>query len=155
MLFGLSGRNSGQYYAMDAKTGKTLWTSDGRQAAHASVARAGDLLFSLESDGELVVARSSATAFEPLRKYKVSANETWAQPAISGNRVFVKDVTSLDALVVELTVVGNLDDPLRRLDRRRRPGRLNSSQAASSWRAGTSSSPIAPAFRATRCAPDG
>ena len=95
MLFGLSGRNSGQYYAMDAKTGKTLWTSDGRQAAHASVARAGDLLFSLESDGELVIARSSLTAFEPLKKYKVSENETWAQPAISGNRVFVKDVTSL------------------------------------------------------------
>jgi outer membrane protein assembly factor BamB len=95
MLFGLSGRNAGQYYAMDTKTGKTLWTSDGRQAAHASVARSGDLLFSLESDGELVIARSSQTAFEPVRKYKVSANETWAQPAISGNRVFVKDVTSL------------------------------------------------------------
>ena len=95
MLFGLSGRNSGQYYAMDARTGKTLWTSDGRQAAHASVARAGDLLFSLESDGELVIARSSQTAFEPVKRYKVSANETWAHPAISGNRVFVKDVTSL------------------------------------------------------------
>ena len=95
MLFGLSGRNAGQYYAMDARTGKTLWTSDGRQAAHASVARAGDLLFSLESDGELVIARNSQTAFEPVRRYKVSANETWAQPAISGNRVFVKDVTSL------------------------------------------------------------
>jgi outer membrane protein assembly factor BamB len=95
MLFGLSGRNSGQYYAMDARTGKTLWTSDGRQAPHASIARAGDLLFSLESDGELVIARNSNTAFEPLRKYKVSANETWAQPAISGNRVFVKDVTAL------------------------------------------------------------
>jgi len=95
MLFGLSGRNSGQYYAIDARTGKTLWTSDGRQAAHASVARAGDLLISLESDGELVIARSSQTAFEPVKRYKVSANETWAQPAISGSRVFVKDVTSL------------------------------------------------------------
>jgi outer membrane protein assembly factor BamB len=95
MLFGLSGRNSGQYYAIDARTGKTLWTSDGRQAAHASVARAGDLLFSLESDGELVIARNSQSAFEPIRKYKVSSNETWAQPAFAGNRVFVKDVTSL------------------------------------------------------------
>ena len=94
-LFGLSSRNSGQYYAMDARTGKTLWTSDGRQAAHASMARAGDLLFSLESDGELVIARNSQAAFEPVRRYKVSANETWAQPAITGNRVFVKDVTSL------------------------------------------------------------
>ena len=85
----------GQYYALDAKTGKTLWTSDGRQAAHASVARAGDLLFSLESDGELVIARSSQTAFEPLRRYKVSIAETWAPPAISGSRILVKDVTSL------------------------------------------------------------
>jgi len=95
LLFGLSGRNSGQYYAMDAKTGKTLWTSEGRQAAHASVARAGNVLFSLESDGELVVARTSQTAFEPIRRYTVATSETWAQPAISGNRVFVKDVTSL------------------------------------------------------------
>lgn len=95
LLFGFSGRNSGQYYAMDAKTGKTLWTSDGRQAPHASLARAGDLLFSLESDGELVVARNSQTAFELLKRYKVSNDETWAQPAISGNRVFVKDVSSL------------------------------------------------------------
>jgi outer membrane protein assembly factor BamB len=95
MLFGLSGRNAGQYYAMDAKSGKTLWTSEGRQAAHASVARAGDLLFSLESDGELVVARNSQTAFEPLKRYKVATTETWAQPAISGNRILVKDVTSI------------------------------------------------------------
>jgi hypothetical protein len=51
--------------------------------------------FSLESDGELVVARNSQTAFELVRRYKVSPNETWAQPAITGNRVFVKDVTSL------------------------------------------------------------
>jgi outer membrane protein assembly factor BamB len=95
MLFGFSGRNSGQYYAMDAKTGKTLWTSEGRQAPHASLARADDLLFSLESDGELVIARNSQTAFQLLKRYKVSNDETWAQPAISGNRVFVKDVTSL------------------------------------------------------------
>lgn len=94
-LFGFSSRNAGQYYAVDARTGKTLWTSAGRQAAHASVARAGDLLFSLESDGELIVARSSQTAFEPLRRYKVADTDTWAQPAIAGRRVFVKDVTAL------------------------------------------------------------
>jgi outer membrane protein assembly factor BamB len=95
MLFGFSGRNSGQYYAIDSKTGKTLWTSEGRQAAHASVARAGDLLLSLESDGEFVIVRNSQTAFEPVRRYKVSETETWAQPAISGNRIFVKDVATL------------------------------------------------------------
>ena len=33
--------------------------------------------------------------FEPLRRYKVAETETWAQPAISGNRIFVKDVSTL------------------------------------------------------------
>ncbi len=32
VLFGLANRNSGQYFAVDAVTGKTLWTSEGRQA---------------------------------------------------------------------------------------------------------------------------
>jgi outer membrane protein assembly factor BamB len=94
-LFGMSGRNAGQYYAMDARSGKALWTSEGRQAAHASIAHSGDLVLSLESDGELLVLRKSATAFEPLRRYKVAETETWAQPAFSGNRILVKDVTSL------------------------------------------------------------
>ena len=95
MLFGLSTRNAGQYFGVDAKTGKTLWTSEGRQAGQAAIAKAGDLLFSLEDDGELVVARNSLTAFEVLKRYKVADTETWAQAAISGNRIFVKDLAAL------------------------------------------------------------
>ena len=95
VMFGLTTRNSGQYFAVDAATGKTLWTSEGRQAGHAAIARSGELLFSLEDDGELVVARNSKTAFEPLHRYKVAEAATWTQAAYSGNRVFVKDVTSL------------------------------------------------------------
>jgi outer membrane protein assembly factor BamB len=94
-LFGLSGRNAGQYYALDAKSGKTIWTSPPRQAAHASIARAGDAWLSLESDGEFVVVRVSQTAFDAVKRYNVADTETWAQPALSGNRIFVKDVTSL------------------------------------------------------------
>ena len=94
-LFGLSTRNSGQYFALDVKTGKSLWTSEPRQAGQAAVVKAGSLLFSLEDDGELVVARASQTAFELLRRYKVADSETWTQPTISGNRVFVKDVSML------------------------------------------------------------
>jgi outer membrane protein assembly factor BamB len=95
VLFGISTRNAGQYFAVDMKTGKTLWTSEGRQAAHAAIARSGDLFFSMEEDGELVVARNSRTGFEPLHRYKVSDAATWAQPSYSGNRVFVKDVSTL------------------------------------------------------------
>jgi outer membrane protein assembly factor BamB len=95
LLFGMTTRNSGQYFAVDAKSGKTLWTSEGRQGQHAAIARAGDLLLSLEDDGELVVARNSKTGFEPLHRYKVADAATWTQAAYSGNRIFVKDVSSL------------------------------------------------------------
>ena len=94
-MFGLTSRNLGQYYAVEANTGKVLWTSEGRQAANVAMARSGDVLFSLEEDGELVILRASLTAFEPLRRYKVAEAETWTQPAISGNRIFVKDVSTL------------------------------------------------------------
>lgn len=94
-LFGLSTRNAGQYFAIDAKTGRTLWTSEPRQAAQAAIVRAGDLLVSLENDGELVIIRANAAAFEPLRRYKVADTDTWTPPVISGNRVFIKDVSTL------------------------------------------------------------
>jgi len=95
VMFGLTTRNMGQYFAFDVKTGKTLWTSDGRQAGNIALARAGSVLFSLENDGELVVLSTNRTAFQLLRRYKVADAETWAQPAISGNRIFVKDVSTL------------------------------------------------------------
>ena len=30
-----------------------------------------------------------------MRRYRVADSATWAQPAVSGNRLFVKDVESL------------------------------------------------------------
>jgi outer membrane protein assembly factor BamB len=94
-LIGMSQRMSGQFFALDLKTGKTLWMSAGRQATNAAIVAAGDLWFALKDDGELIVARTSTTAFEPMRRYTVADSATWAQPVISGNRVFVKDVSTL------------------------------------------------------------
>jgi len=94
-LFGLSHRNSGQFFSLDAKTGKTLWTTAGREAANAAIVRAGDLLFVLKEDAELIVVQSSPNGFEPVRRYSVAEGATWAQPVISGNRLFVKDASTL------------------------------------------------------------
>src|SRR5262245_22585392 len=94
-LFGLSEKSSGQFFGIDAKTGKTLWLGQPREASNTAVVKAGDLLFMLNDDAELVVARGSRAGFEPFKRYTVADSATWAQPAISGNRVFVKDVTSL------------------------------------------------------------
>jgi outer membrane protein assembly factor BamB len=95
LLIGMAQRNTGQYFGVDMKTGKTLWISEPRQGAKSAIQRAGDLLFILEADGELVVARESKTAFDVVKRYKVAEAETWSQPAISGNRIFVKDVSTL------------------------------------------------------------
>jgi hypothetical protein len=94
-LFGLSQRDRGQYFAIDAKTGTVLWLGPPRQATNTAVVKAGDLLFLLNDNGELVVARASQTAFEPLKRYTVAESATWAQPTLSGKRIFVKDVNSL------------------------------------------------------------
>jgi hypothetical protein len=101
VLFGLSHLNSGEYFALDLDTGKVLWKSEPRQAENSAIVRAGDTIFSLEHDGELVVVRHSRTKFEPLMRYKVAATETWTQPTISGSRVFVKDVSSLTLWTVK------------------------------------------------------
>jgi outer membrane protein assembly factor BamB len=94
-LIGLANRNMGQYFSVDAKTGKALWVSEGRQAGNAALARAGNLIFSLEDDGELLVFPTGQTTFAPLRRYKVAETATWTQPVISGNRIFIKDVSTL------------------------------------------------------------
>ena len=95
VMFGLTNRNSGQYYAVEAETGQVLWTSEGRQADNVAMVRAGDVVFSLEDDGELVILQASQSGFEPLHRYTVAEDATWAHPAVSGDRVFVKDVSTL------------------------------------------------------------
>jgi len=94
-LYGLSQLKSGQFFALDVKTGKTLWLGEAREATNVAITKAGGLLFLLNDSGELIVARSSRTKFEPLKRYTVADSATWAQPTISGNRVFVKDAFSL------------------------------------------------------------
>src|SRR5207244_12007734 len=70
--FSMSAMNSGQFFWADAKTGKTLWTSNPRQAGNAAIVRAGNLLFVLKDDAELMVARSVPGGFEPMKTYTVA-----------------------------------------------------------------------------------
>jgi outer membrane protein assembly factor BamB len=94
-LYGLSHLSAGQFFALDLKTGKILWKTRGREAENTAIVKAQNVLFLLNDDAELIVARPSVTAFEPVQRYTVAKSATWAQPTVSGNRIFVKDVTSL------------------------------------------------------------
>jgi outer membrane protein assembly factor BamB len=94
-VFSMSAINSGQFFWADAKSGKALWTSDPRQGSNAAIERAGNLLFVLKDDATLMVARADPGGFTPLKTYTVADSATWAAPAISGNRIFVRGVDTL------------------------------------------------------------
>jgi len=95
MFFSMTIRNSGQYFSLDAKTGEILWRSEPRQGDNAALLKVGDLVLSLEADGELVLFRPGRASFEEVRRYKVADTPTWTQPVILGDGVLVKDVTTL------------------------------------------------------------
>jgi outer membrane protein assembly factor BamB len=100
-LFGLSEKARGQFFALDADTGKVLWLGPPRQAENTAVVKSGRLLFLLNDDAELIVARSGRSGLERLARYAVATSATWAQPAVSGNRIFVKDVSSITLWTLE------------------------------------------------------
>ena len=94
-LYGFSARNSGQYFALDANTGQTLWLSAPRIAENAAVVRAGNLWFALDTEATLSVVRANAKEFEVVKRYTVAESATWAQPVLSGQRVFIKDLSTI------------------------------------------------------------
>lgn len=94
-LFGFSPRNSGQYFAIDANTGQTQWLSEPRAAENAAVVRAGTLWFALDTEARLSVARANPKQMEILKRYTVAESATWAQPVLSGQRVFIKDLSAI------------------------------------------------------------
>ena len=101
-LFGLSPQNRGQFFFIDAATGKTLWTGEPRAADNAAISKSGNLLFILKTSGELIVADgSNTTALTPIRTYKVAEPPTWGAPSFSGNRIFVKDATGVSMWTTE------------------------------------------------------
>ena len=66
--------------------------------------RAGDFIlaprgiphsYEVGADGCRALVSSTPGGFEPLKTYTVADSATWAPPVISGNRVFVKDISTL------------------------------------------------------------
>jgi outer membrane protein assembly factor BamB len=96
-VYGLSNKNRGQFFAIDAATGKTLWTTRGRDAENASIVRAGDYLLLATTNSELIVARANPARYEEVKRYSVADSAMWAHPAFAGRTIIVKDVNSLTA----------------------------------------------------------
>jgi outer membrane protein assembly factor BamB len=91
-IYGLTTRGRGQFVAIDAVGGKTLWNTQGREGENASMLGSPAWLLASTTDGNLVVARASPQKYEEVRRYQIAESAMWAHPAITGRSIIVKDV---------------------------------------------------------------
>ena len=100
-IVGLSHRNRGQFVALDPETGKTLWSTRGREGDNASIIRAGEWLLLSTTNSELIVARALPSKLEEVKRYAVAESPTWAHPAVAGRTIVVKDAERVIVWKVE------------------------------------------------------
>jgi outer membrane protein assembly factor BamB len=94
-LWGLSYANRGQFFAMEARTGKVLWTSEGRQAQGAAILNAGETWLALTDEAKLIAMAGNGAAYHPVANYQVADSPTWAHPVFLGKNILIKDETRL------------------------------------------------------------
>ena len=91
LIFGLSDKRKGLLFCLDAESGRTLWTTEGREGDNAALILAGDRLLVQTTEAELIVAEASGERFEELARYEIADSPTWAHPAFLGDRILIKD----------------------------------------------------------------
>ena len=95
-LYGMSAKRKGQFFCLDAQTGRPIWTTEGRAAQNAALLAAGSHLLVLTTDGDLLVARRDAASFDPIRRYDVADASTWSHPALlAGGQILIRDEANL------------------------------------------------------------
>ncbi len=98
-LYGISG--TGKFFCMNAQTGDTLWTDTATRGTCGAIIDAGPVMLALTNDQKLVAFQPSTKGYKELASFRVADSATWAAPIISGNRVFVKDQSTLTLWTIE------------------------------------------------------
>ncbi|GAB4453108.1 MAG: PQQ-like beta-propeller repeat protein [Armatimonadaceae bacterium] len=94
-LYGMSDKRRGLLFVLDAQTGKTLWTGEGRMGDNASVWNLGGSIVALTTGAELLVYRKDGNTLTETAKHTLAESAVWASPAFVGNQLLVKDFDSL------------------------------------------------------------
>jgi outer membrane protein assembly factor BamB len=125
-IYGISDKH--EFFCIDAKDGKSFWTSPvnapaaaesataaggggggggsrrgggGRTSGYGSIVDAGSVLLALTPSSELIVFKPSEKEFSEVARIKVSESPTFAHLVVSGNRLFTKDQDSVAAWSAE------------------------------------------------------
>lgn len=94
-LFGMSDKQRGSLFALNALTGEVLWKSDGRLGENASLTDIGSALLVVTDKGDLTVQEKTGGALKEVIKYKVADSPVWAAPAVAADLILIKDKTAL------------------------------------------------------------
>ena len=95
LLWGHSHRNKGQFFCLDAATGRTRWSGEPRQGEHASLHHAYGQLFLLNEMGDLFITTTDPRQPRLLRQFHLGESAIWAHPVIYRNQILVRDQTHL------------------------------------------------------------
>ncbi len=93
MLFGLS--QQGNIFCLSTATGGELWTNDTKHDRFGTVLDAGSVLMAITPRSPLIVFRGNNFRYEEVAKYKVADTPVYAQPAVAGDAIYIKDQESL------------------------------------------------------------
>jgi outer membrane protein assembly factor BamB len=97
-LYGFHGRQEfgPSFRAVEFRTGKVRWSQDRFQAG--SVTLAGDRLLIVRETGELILARASPDAFQPLARAQILPPTLRAYPALADGLLYVRNDNTLVCL---------------------------------------------------------
>ena len=94
LLFGLS--DKGNFFCLRADDGKTAWIDTTRRDRFGAILDAGPVVLALPaSTAELTLFSPTDRQYEELARIKVSPTPTYAHPVLAGDRLFVKDRSSV------------------------------------------------------------
>ena len=94
-LYGMSDKQRGSLFAMNATTGAVQWKGEGRLGENASLTDVGSALLVVSTSGEMTVQQKTENSLKELAKYKVADSPVWASPAVAGDQILIKDKTAL------------------------------------------------------------
>ncbi len=100
LLYGIE-KNRGFLYAINAKTGQTLWTDPVQHDKFGSIIDAGTVLIALSAKSQLIVFKPGPGKYIELAQYKVSETPVYAHPLIAGNRIYIKDEDTLSLWTIK------------------------------------------------------
>ena len=95
LVYGLSSKKKGQFFAVDAKTGAIRWATEGREGEHASLLLTPQHIVFLTNGADLIVAKRATPAFTVEHRYEVAEATTLAMPVLLGSNILVRDATGL------------------------------------------------------------